>query len=430
MTPALSLAAPFPGLANVEASSKGLARSSKDMAKKDLASGEESWLAVLLAMTVPAWPAAAPLPALPAMGAPEPGGPAVFLPWIPETSLPLPAPAGTAESGGPVVFLPWVLDAATPLPEPPPPVVVGVEAPTLALVDEALTLAPAPPGEPTFPTVAEPVRQLDPPPQNPEAFRLEIKWQTAELGPSAPPITAGPAKSPEPAKPDQPEVSRPQPVAVARPDTAVSSDDGPPERDPDPERHPAPPPAAPRSVSLVERAMAREPDLPGNQIETPLRSVRPAVEAPVPQPAPLRASGDPPGPPPSPGPPELHGLERAIERAELRQTPQTSELNLWMRPEHLGKVAVRLIERAGVVEIAVRAETSLARSWLAEGLPGLFDRLHARDFETRPALRGAEAGLDGRSQDHLEGRRQQARDGQKRRDREAALFSLEPGETT
>lgn len=384
------------------------------MTKKDLASGEESWLAVLLAMTVPAWPEPAPLPV-------------VFLPLIPEPSLPLPAPAGTPESGGPVV-LPWVVDA--PLPPPPAPLLAGAEAPKLALVDEALTLAPAPPGEPTFPTVAEPVQQFDPPPQNPEAFRLEIKWQTAELGPSAPPITAGPAKTPEAAKPDQVEVSRPQPVAVVRPETAAASDDGPPKRDPDPERHPAPPPAAPRNGPLVERLTAPEPALPGNQMETPVRPMRPAVEAPVPQPAPLRASGDPPGPPSSPGPPELHGLERAIERAELRQSPQTSELNLWMRPEHLGKVAVRLIERAGVVEIAVRAETSLARSWLAEGLPGLFDRLHERDFETRPALRGAEAGLDGRSQDHPEGRRQQARDGQKRRDREAALFSLEPGETS
>jgi flagellar hook-length control protein FliK len=354
-----------------------LVKSSKDISKKDTAPGEESWLAVLLGMTVPAWP--------------EPFPP-------------------------PVILLPWVLEA----PLSQPPALVGVEAPKTPLVDQALTLAPPPPApeESPAPTVAEP------PPPAPEAFRLEVKWQTAELGPSAPPITAG-----QPVKPDQPEASRPQAVAVARPETAAASDDGPPERDPNAERNPALPPVARRIAPLVERATVAEPALPGNQMET-VRAVRPAVEAPVPQPAPLRAAGDAPGPPPSPGPPELHGLERAIERAELRQTPQTSELNLWMRPEHLGKVAVRLIERAGVVEIAVRAETSLARSWLAEGLPGLFDRLHERDFETRPALRGAEAGLDGRSQDHADGRRQQARDGQKWRDREAALFSLEPGETS
>jgi len=227
---------------------------------------------------------------------------------------------------------------------------------------------------------------------------------------------------------------------AASPQTAEFPADGRPEPDPDPKADPAPPPAARRSAPLAERVTvagnseSAEPDPPGNQMETPLRPVRLTVpvEAPAPPPAPVRsAAPDPPPPPPSAAPAELHGLERAIERAELRQSPQTSELNLWMRPEHLGKIAVRLIERAGVVEIAVRAENSLARGWLAEGLPTLFDRLHERGFETSPALRGAEARLDARPEDQPDGRRQQWRDGQKRRDhREAEIFSLEPGETS
>jgi len=468
MTPALSLAALFPGLANLQASSKDLTKLSQDLAKKDLALGEESWLAVLLAAGPLAWLAPSPLL-----------GPAIEK--EPAANQQQAAPVAGKAPSLPMVFVPRVLEASLPVPSPPalpfdeipslPPV---IESPKPSLVEAALALAPPPPGESPPPLLAEPVRalvlslpyeaapplvgeqvlleesppppsaepvrRLDPFPPAPEAFRLEVKWQPPAAEPGRPWVAAeAPEKPPEPAKPDRPETSRPPPAAVARPETADFSADGRSERDPDPERDPAPPPAARRSAPPVERATVlgksepAEPAPPGNQAETPVRPVRliPPVEAPVSPPAPLRAAAGDPPPPPPPQPAQLHGLERAIERAELRQSPQTSELNLWMRPEHLGKVAVRLIERAGVVEIAVRAESSLARGWLAEGLPTLFDRLHERGFETGPALRGAEAGLDGRSQDHPDGRRQQSRDGQKRRDhREAALFSLEPGETS
>ncbi len=455
MTPALSLAALFPGLANMEALSKDLAK----LAKKDLAPGEESWLAVLLAWLAPSplvGPAVSMAPAVsmekafavskglavsiePAVSkglAPVAGK----APTLPLVFLPLAFVPQVLEASPPALPLaiPSLADAALALAPPPS----GESSPAL------LAPAPASPGKAASPLVAEPVLRLDPPPPAPEAFRLEVQWQprAAEAGRSAASTTPvalvaaeATAPSPPPAKPDRPEAARLEPVAPAGPPTAAFPADGQPERDPNPDRAPAPPPAARHNAPSLERALVleksdpAEPAPPANPAETPVRPVRLTVpvEAPVPQPAPLRAAaGDPPPPPPSSEPAELHGLERAIERAELRQSPQISELNLWMRPEHLGKVAIRLIERAGVVEIAVRAETSLARGWLAEGLPTLFERLQERGFAAS-ALRGAEAGLEGRTEDHPDGRRQQWRDGQKRRDRhETTLFSLEPGETS
>jgi hypothetical protein len=101
-----------------------------------------------------------------------------------------------------------------------------------------------------------------------------------------------------------------------------------------------------------------------------------------------------------------------------------------MRPEHLGKVAVRLVERAGVVELAVRAETPAARSWLAEGLPTLVDGLRERGFEVSPAGPAHPTALDWWAQDRHGARHQQHRDGHKRRSQPTAVFSLEPGEVS
>ena len=132
-----------------------------------------------------------------------------------------------------------------------------------------------------------------------------------------------------------------------------------------------------------------------------------------------------------PRPAQLHGLERAIERAELRQSPGTAEVNLWMRPEHLGKVAVRLVERAGVVEVAVRAETSSARGWLAEGLPTLVESMRERGFEIRQTGRGTETGLDRWAQDQQNGGQGRPRDGRRSGEHDnAGVFSLETGDET
>ena len=449
MTAAVSLPDLFPGLA------------AQAVPLKYRLEPEVSWLAVLLAALPVEWFTPAPPATKPATEDGEDGEKERV------------APPDQKATGNPAA-LPWGIEVVKPDPVPnlPPP-----------------AETPEPHGQ--LPVASGQGPATPPPPPHPEAFRLEAKWQPeARPAPTPPPpslpIPAAPptvvekkipvrqpaavaplppprvrppfepepytAPAPKmpvvaveaPTKPSAPERPRSEPaaeVAPAPPEPAKATPQPEagkpverPEQDPDPapavRRSPAPAPRqSPRwTAEVAEVAEAAPPAAESKAPARPLPSSRPS-EAPAPEPVSARAAVEgSPKPQPSPQPAQLHGLERAIERAELRQSSGSSEINLWMRPEHLGKVAVRLVERAGVVEVAVRAETSSARGWLAEGLPTLVDGLRERGFEINHALRGAETGLDWWAQDRQGGKQQQPHDGQKRRGRETAVFSLEPGE--
>jgi hypothetical protein len=87
---------------------------------------------------------------------------------------------------------------------------------------------------------------------------------------------------------------------------------------------------------------------------------------------------------------------------------------------------VRLVERAGVVEVAVRADASAARGWLTEGLPGLVEGLRERGFEVNQPLQD-QTGLKWWSQDRQGSRHQ--REGEKHRaSHQRTVFTLESGE--
>jgi hypothetical protein len=88
------------------------------------------------------------------------------------------------------------------------------------------------------------------------------------------------------------------------------------------------------------------------------------------------------------------------------------------------------VERAGIVELAVRAEAPAARGWLAEGLPALVDGLRERGFEVNPASSSGQTALDWWAQDRHGSRQQQPRDGHKRRREPPLVFSLESGEVS
>jgi len=133
----------------------------------------------------------------------------------------------------------------------------------------------------------------------------------------------------------------------------------------------------------------------------------------------------------APAPAQLHGLERAIERAEMRQVGNAAEVQLWMRTDQLGKVAVRLMERAGLIEVAVRAANPVTRGWLAEGLPALVDSMRERGFDVRDSGPTALAAPDWWAQDRHGRQPGQGRDDKKRRpEQEPAEFSLNPGDVS
>ena len=129
-------------------------------------------------------------------------------------------------------------------------------------------------------------------------------------------------------------------------------------------------------------------------------------------------------------PAQVHGFEQTIERASLRQNGPASEVNLWMRPEHLGKVVVRLIERAGVVEVALRAESAGARQLLSEALPSLVGSLDEKGWQVTRARAGSETALDWFAQGH--GQRRQGEPGssggRRQHGRQRAVFYVDSGE--
>lgn len=341
------------------------------------------------------------------------------------------------------------------------PAMAEVSAPPAPV---ALNPAPAPeasarPGpapaasESLAPRVALPVSEenaapLRPEPMAPAAFRLEALWKAGSesRSPETPPLPVAP----------------PDPVRL---DAASAVQPGSPAKEPAPRRLPpasAHPAETPRSSEPSARplpAVAWGPEAPG-----PSRGASAHPLSPAPEPAiqerpgvlkPARTLSEEastaPDPPPRPAPagqsgpaleepepksaPQLHGLERAIERAAWRQSGAASEVNLWMRPEHLGKVAVRLVERAGAVEVAVRAESPAARGWLAEWLPTLVEGLRERGFEVQPAVRDGGVALDWWAQERRGGGQGQD-SGRKRRGGRAgssfarAALSPEPGESS
>jgi flagellar hook-length control protein FliK len=125
-------------------------------------------------------------------------------------------------------------------------------------------------------------------------------------------------------------------------------------------------------------------------------------------------------------------FNRAVEKASVSSTPAGSRIDLLLRPEGLGRVAVRLLERGGGVEVAVRSDSQPAKSLLVDSLPSLVEGLRRHGWDiTRTAAGGAESEQRGWSagQQNQRGyeeksRRQQAQGGT-REDRDpAVLFSL------
>jgi len=125
--------------------------------------------------------------------------------------------------------------------------------------------------------------------------------------------------------------------------------------------------------------------------------------------------------------PQAEGL---VEMAALRTTPRSSELQLLVHPEHLGRVALRLVERSGVVEVAVRSDSQHLRALLSDGLPALVENLSEKGWDVARAQRSEEGPLgwwSGQQQEQRQSERQQHQEQARRQARSGqpdVVFSL------
>ncbi len=122
------------------------------------------------------------------------------------------------------------------------------------------------------------------------------------------------------------------------------------------------------------------------------------------------------------------GAEPLVDMASVRSSRGSSEVQLLLRPEALGRVAVRLVERAGQLEVAVRSDNQPLRALLTDSLPSLIHGLHERGWEvSRPEYAGREASSWWLAQDQGSRRQQeQPRRDEAERRRAARAGSTEP----
>lgn len=105
----------------------------------------------------------------------------------------------------------------------------------------------------------------------------------------------------------------------------------------------------------------------------------------------------------------------AVEAASLERNLGVSRLNVILNDERMGRVVVRLSERAGLVEAMVRSENSRTRQVLAGELPALVDSLSRHGLRAAETAMGQESAERGRHFDPREGRSRHQ--GQQRRSR-------------
>jgi hypothetical protein len=74
----------------------------------------------------------------------------------------------------------------------------------------------------------------------------------------------------------------------------------------------------------------------------------------------------------------------------LQKKADVHQLDLLLRDDRVGRVSLRLTERAGLVEAMLRADSARGREMLVESLPSLLQALARRGLE--PSLAGSNDG--------------------------------------
>lgn len=110
--------------------------------------------------------------------------------------------------------------------------------------------------------------------------------------------------------------------------------------------------------------------------------------------------------------------DRVVELAELRQQAAVREMNIVLRDDTLGRVGLRLSERAGVVQTVIRSDNYQGTKMIGNSIPALLESLSERGIPVSSQLHvGAGDELNQRAFDQHAGRgrqyRQAAKDGRR-----------------
>jgi hypothetical protein len=114
-----------------------------------------------------------------------------------------------------------------------------------------------------------------------------------------------------------------------------------------------------------------------------------------------------------PSPPRLASETPAavLEAAELDPRPERTQFRLVLRDDHLGRVSLSLTERAGLIDLMVRADRRATVRTLQDSLPVLVDQLTQRQFRADTAAY-APQGHTGEQRDPSQERERRQRQGQ------------------
>ncbi len=96
-----------------------------------------------------------------------------------------------------------------------------------------------------------------------------------------------------------------------------------------------------------------------------------------------------------------------LEAAELDPRPERTQFRIVLRDDHLGRVSLNLTERAGLIDLMVRADKGSTVRVLQDSLPALVDQLAQRNFRAETAaFAPAGQSSDAREQSQDRGRRE------------------------
>ena len=86
-------------------------------------------------------------------------------------------------------------------------------------------------------------------------------------------------------------------------------------------------------------------------------------------------------------------------------------MNIVVKDPGIGRVAIRMVERAGTVDTMIRADTSVTAQRISDQIPLLLESLSEKGMQAH----GASAGNLSQEQERSNSQRQQQRDQQSRR---------------